>query len=361
MEDGDILATAGIAAFITWIVVLVVKPILRGVGIVDRPNIRSSHAVVTVRGGGVGVVAVVATIIVLSSRQPIQCFGLFVPFLAIAGISFVDDIRGVAPQLRFVLQAAAAGVGLWTLSGIITADTVILMAVSVVWVVGYTNAFNFMDGINGIAGVQGVMTGLATAFVGAAVGLPLTHPAIIIAAGVAGAALGFLPHNFPAAKIFMGDVGSAPLGFLLAALTFWIACSTQWWVLFWLGLLHANFVLDTAITMARRAIRGDRLHEAHREHFYQRLVRAGYSHTFVTLTEAGLQVIVCVAVWAATPSTLAANAEVSMQNLEWIKMLAVAAGVVCVWLAFFAFAEVRFRAFLRLQQAVPAPSRLSSS
>ena len=90
----------------------------------------------------------------------------------------------------------------------------------------------------------------------------------------------------------MGDVGSAPLGFLLAFLALWAAKEHGWWLLIPLALLHANFVLDTGITFVRRVLRGEKWYDAHREHFYQRLIRSGKSHAFVTGCEMGLQLLV---------------------------------------------------------------------
>jgi len=198
------------------------------------------------------------------------------------------------------------------------------------WIAGYTNAFNFMDGINGIAGLQALTTGVGTALIAHELGATSHSELIVVALAIAGAALGFLPQNFPRAKVFMGDVSSATLGFMLAALAFALAAATSPWVLFWVGLLHANFVLDTGITLVRRALRGERLSQAHREHFYQRLVRAGRSHVFVSSVEAGLQVVAITAVVLATRSPVG------------IKLL-VAASVVVLWLGFFGFAEREFR------------------
>ena len=128
----------------------------------------------------------------------------------------------------------------------------------------------------------------------------------------------------------MGDVGSAPLGFLLAALGVWVASLTSWWVLFWIALLHANFVMDTGITLLRRAIRGEHLSNAHREHFYQRLVRAGLSHTAVTLTEFVLQTLVAVLLWRATAT-------------DPVVRVIVGVAVIGIWLLFFGFAERSFK------------------
>jgi UDP-N-acetylmuramyl pentapeptide phosphotransferase/UDP-N-acetylglucosamine-1-phosphate transferase len=162
-------------------------------------------------------------------------------------------------------------------------------------------------------------------------GVSFTHPALVLAAIIAGAAAGFLPHNFPQARMFMGDVGAVFLGFGLAAIAIWIAADNGWWLLVPLGCLHANFVLDTAITVVRRIRRGEVFHQAHREHFYQRLVRAGWSHTRVTLTEAALQVVVA--------AVLTLGVIQGPRAMLW--MVPVVSGI---WLEFFAFCERQFRA-----------------
>jgi phospho-N-acetylmuramoyl-pentapeptide-transferase len=130
--------------------------------------------------------------------------------------------------------------------------------------------------------------------------------------------------------MFMGDVGSAPLGFWLAVLSLWLAQSAGWWLLVPLVLLHANFVLDTGITLLRRILRGERWYEAHREHFYQRLIRSGKSHVFVTGWEMALQGLVLGLMVLYLHASVPGRAG----------LIAV---VILVWLAFFAYCEPLFR------------------
>lgn len=327
--------TIAASAVATAALLFPARVILRRAGIVDKPNVRSSHTIPTVRGGGIVVVAVVGAAMGWAARDVTVVSAILLLFIGLAVVSFIDDLRGLKARTRFTVQVVCAAIAVEVLvrTTYPSGNVAWLGAIAVVaglWVAGYTNAFNFMDGINGIAAIQAISTGIGTALVGRAAGVPLGHPALFLAFVVGGAGLGFLPHNFPRARVFMGDVSSATLGFLLAVLAFWISRITSAWVLLWLGLLHSNFVLDTAITLFRRARRGDRLHEAHREHFYQRLVRAGWSHTAVTMAEAGLQIVVVLALWQAT-------------NAAWPIKVGVGAGVILVWLAFFAFAEYVFR------------------
>jgi UDP-N-acetylmuramyl pentapeptide phosphotransferase/UDP-N-acetylglucosamine-1-phosphate transferase len=199
----------------------------------------------------------------------------------------------------------------------------------VFWIVGYTNAFNFMDGINGIAGIQAGVGALAMAAV-AGVGIGRWDSApVLISLAVSGAALGFLPHNFPKARMFMGDVGSAPLGMLLGFLVLWI-CNEHGFQLFIpLAMIHTNFILDTSVTLVRRIARGDRWLDSHREHFYQRLVRSGFSHTAVTSWEGFLLSI------ASIISILVARSSTTVQ-------LVTLTYVILMWGSFFAIVEYRF-------------------
>ncbi len=304
-------------------------------GVIDRPNARSSHGVPTIRGAGVGIVLVVAAAtLTLSPRQP-SLAAVAGAFVTLAVISFIDDLRGLPARVRFLAHGAAAGVGLAVVGRMAEVDHaaagwVAGAAFAWVWIVGYTNAFNFMDGINGLATIQAIAGSAGTALIAQALGMEASHPLVALSWCITGASAGFLPHNFPRARAFMGDVGSAPLGFLLALLAVWTALETSPWVLLWLGLLHANFVLDTGVTLLRRAARGERVWEAHREHFYQRLVRAGWSHARVTLLQAAVQLVaVAVLVWGAAQPA----------ETRWL----IAMGVVTAWLVLFGVAEACFR------------------
>lgn len=327
----------------TWILGFPVRGLLLRAGVVDRPNARSSHAMPTVRGGGVTmVVAILGALGWVSRHDGRVLAGLVLPMMMLAAVSFWDDLRSMGARTRLVVHALVAGVALAALRAV-SIDGMLAVGfagVLLVWIVGYTNAFNFMDGINGIGGVQALLTGSGTAAVAVVAGVAPTHPAVSLTLAVAGAAAGFLPYNFPAARMFMGDVASATLGFSLAVAGVWIARDAGWPLLIWFGLLHANFVFDTGVTLLRRVARGDRWQEAHREHFYQRLVRAGRSHTAVTLAESVLQVVVLglvlVGVHFRDHSLLGAT---------------IGTVVIAVWAVFFAYCERAFRASM-----APAPA-----
>ncbi|MBM3883667.1 MAG: hypothetical protein FJ387_28835 [Verrucomicrobia bacterium] len=330
-------------ALVSWLAGYPAHRVLARHGILDHPNERSCHDRPTVRGGGIAIVAalgaVTATVALSQNR-----YGMLVMLggaAALAVVSFLDDQFSVAPALRFCWHAVLATATLaalgwprltltfgpdwsWGVSGGLAAGVWFL------WLVGYINAFNFMDGINGLAAGQAVVTGLGAGLLFGLHSGDWTGAGLLLAISLAGAAAGFLPHNFPQARMFMGDVGSAPLGFLLAFLVIYLAQKSGWVLLVPLALLHANYVLDTGVTLARRIARGERWHQPHREHFYQRLIRAGKSHGFVTGLELSLQTVVLgLMVWY-------------LFVPGWVRLL-LALAVLVLWAGFFAYGEIAFR------------------
>ena len=329
-------------AVATYLLGFPVAKILARLGAVDKPNARSSHLKPVVRGGGMAMAG--GAFLLVFCGFPLPWGVTAVMLLAALGIgvvSFYDDIKSVGAAIRFGCHSVAAiaalmvlhfsGLGLVTgLHSLPLPVVMLLWLLGFLWIVGYTNAFNFMDGINGLAAGQAIVTGFGMALLG---GLALhgydSAPALWSMA-IGSAALGFLPHNFPQARMFMGDVGSAPLGFCLAMLALWLALAAGIWLLIPLALLHANFVLDTGITLVRRILRGERWYDAHREHFYQRLIRSGKSHPFVTGLEMALQGVVL------RLMVLYLHASVPVRT-------GLVVLVILIWLAFFAFCEHSFR------------------
>ena len=190
--------------------------------------------------------------------------------------------------LRITVHLAAA-VALVTAGGVATRLTMtaevalplerLMVPFALLWVVGLTNAYNFMDGIDGLAAGQAVVTGLTMALLADQVG---AGDAAVALAVLAGAVAGFLPFNWPAARVFMGDVGSGYLGFIFAgwAVLLELQAPTLGAVALSAAVL-SPFLFDTTATLARRIARGEQWYESHREHYYQRLVQHGWSHAAV--------------------------------------------------------------------------------
>jgi UDP-N-acetylmuramyl pentapeptide phosphotransferase/UDP-N-acetylglucosamine-1-phosphate transferase len=188
---------------------------------------------------------------------------------ALAAISMLDDVRGLPVALRFLAHFLAAVACLLALG--VSGWGLLLATLAVVWM---TNLYNFMDGSDGLAGGMAVIGfgALAlAAWLGDAPGLAA------FCASIAAAALAFLRFNFPPARLFMGDAGSIPLGFLAAALGILGAQHNVWPWLFPL-LVFSPFIVDASVTLVRRALRGEKIWQAHRSHYYQRVVLMGATH-----------------------------------------------------------------------------------
>jgi UDP-N-acetylmuramyl pentapeptide phosphotransferase/UDP-N-acetylglucosamine-1-phosphate transferase len=262
--------------------------------LLDRPNARSSHVLPRPRGGGVGIVtgflAGLAVWLLAGGVASPRAAGGLVGALLIAGVSFVDDLRPLPPWPRLAVHALAAG--LLTAAGVQGGDVPLALTVPVAfaWVVLLTNVYNFMDGIDGLAAVQAIVAGTAFGLAGAIVRNQLVE---VVGPLLAAAAAGFLVHNLPPARLFMGDVGSTFLGFSFAGLSLLPNLGVggeRLPALFGVAVL-APFLFDALVTLGRRVLQRERWYEAHRSHYYQRLVAAGLGHGQVTLGYAGLAVV----------------------------------------------------------------------
>jgi UDP-N-acetylmuramyl pentapeptide phosphotransferase/UDP-N-acetylglucosamine-1-phosphate transferase len=246
--------------------------------------------------------------------------------LLVAGVSFVDDRIGLKPAPRFLVHLAAAAL---LISGPWAPDTLVLPSVSWEWppwlarafgltfAVWMLNLYNFMDGMDGFAGGMAVIGFGTLAIIGAIQGdVAFTG----LNASVAAAALGFLIFNFPPARIFMGDAGSSTLGFLAAAALLW-GNHAQLLPL-WLGILiFSPFIVDATVTLLRRALRREKIWEAHRTHYYQRAVQLGWGHQATVVGEYLLML----------GAALTALALLSDPN-GWLGLLAVSAWAVLYFL-----------------------------
>jgi len=277
----------------------------------DIPNERSSHKTATPRGGGLAISALTLVAVLMygllnpnANLQVVLAYG--VGGALIAWVGWLDDKYNLPSRQRFAVQAvsaliAIAGISYWqrvTLPLVGTLEIGILgLPLTVFWIVGLVNAYNFMDGIDGLAGSAAVIAGLFWAYASGFNGGFVT----LLAIAIAGNSLGFLGHNWSPAKIFMGDVGSTFLGYSFAVIPLMLPQREITGVT--AALIIWSFILDTSFTIIRRWRRGENILLPHRTHLYQRLVIAGYSHRFVTTIYIAFMMIgwLSAAVWLSSP------------------------------------------------------------
>jgi UDP-N-acetylmuramyl pentapeptide phosphotransferase/UDP-N-acetylglucosamine-1-phosphate transferase len=250
--------------------------------ILDVPNERSLHETPVPRTGGIGLLlAAGSTWAVLSGWE-------LAPLVSLAGalalLSLADDIKSLPVSVRFIAQWIAALVFL-IVYGTAHWAALILLLPAIVWM---TNLYNFMDGSDGLAGG---MTAIGFGTYAAAASIAGAHDLALLSVSIAAAAAGFLLWNFPPARIFMGDTGSIPLGFLAAAVGAigWQRAIWPWW---FPALVFSPFIVDATVTLVARFLRGERIHEAHKSHYYQRINRMGLGHRGTALCEYVLMIVV---------------------------------------------------------------------
>ncbi len=283
-----------IAAFVIAVTLTpVIAAWARRRNLLDIPNHRSSHTVATPRTGGLALLLAVLAGLTLS-----RVIGGLAPdalllaggALCIAVAGFVDDIRSLPAAGRLLFQlvvAAAVVVALGRLAIPVRVDDRVIVGLTVIWITALINAYNFMDGIDGLAGGHAVVDGLGWAIIGTIVG---SNGLIVIGSLVAAAAAGFLVHNWPPAKVFMGDAGSSFLGFIFGAMPLLVGgADTR--AVHWAVLLTWPLLFDTGFTLVRRIRRRENILLAHRSHLYQRLTATGVSHARVSLLYSGLAAI----------------------------------------------------------------------
>ena len=246
----------------------------------DKPNERSLHVVPVPRTGGIAIVAGLIAAALWLRASP----SLWVPAAALAIASYFDDRHALPAAVRLVMHLVASGIFLWLAVGSSTAALLLVLWLAIAWT---TNLYNFMDGSDGLAGGMAVI-GFGTYALAAWLGGNLEFE--LLAWSIAAAAAGFLIFNFPPAKIFMGDVGSIPLGFLSGAIG-----AAGWqqglWPLWFPVVVFAPFIVDASVTLLRRVLRRERIWQAHRGHYYQRLILSGWSHRKTALYEYALMLI----------------------------------------------------------------------
>lgn len=285
--------------------------------ILDRPNERSSHTVPTPRGGGIAVIGTIvpAWILIALLKDQARAIDFIVPTMAavLALLSWRDDRSGLPVSIRLAAQVAVVVTTVAWIPDLTSSfdpflqgwPGTVVIALAWIW---FMNLYNFMDGIDGITGVETTSIGLGVVIVGSASLLDWSYAAMGITA--VAAAFGFLRWNRHPAQIFLGDVGSVPLGYLLGFLLLLLAMQRQWAAAL---ILPSYYLADATFTLLRRAVMAEPVWKAHRTHFYQRAVAFGLSHGEVAqrIAFANIALIVAALVtvlgWTITGLVLAAG------------------------------------------------------
>jgi UDP-N-acetylmuramyl pentapeptide phosphotransferase/UDP-N-acetylglucosamine-1-phosphate transferase len=263
-----------VPALVSFIVIVLLQRSRWAAHLADKPNERSLHTVSTPRVGGLGVMAGALPVAAAFADVPL---GVLLACAAIlAAVSLLDDRQSLPIQVRLPAHVAAATAAVLAIAGPDAARgglNGIEAALSIVGLVWMTNLFNFMDGSDGLAGG---MAAIGFATLAAAAGQAGSLPVALASAAIASASIGFLARNFPPARVFLGDAGSIPLGFLAGALGLHGALAGLWPAWFPL-LVFSPFIADASVTLLARIKRREPFWRAHRSHYYQRLVLRGCS------------------------------------------------------------------------------------
>ena len=285
-EFNNLLAAAACGAVVAAAEAVMI-PLLRRAAIIDIPGPRSSHTVPTPRGGGIPIAVGLLVAAGLIGGAIAALFAFAVAAFGLLG--FTEDTRGLTAGRRLIIQVVGSTlVAVMLVSGRAgpVAGLALIVAACAAWITGFVNAFNFMDGVNGISGAHALIAGVAYAFLGW-----WQHDGFLVPAGaaVAASALAFLPWNAGRARVFLGDTGSYVLGAALAVLAAYavlqgIPAEAA------LGPL-VLYIADTAWTLQRRIRAGERWLQPHRTHVYQQWCDIGWSHQQVTLVAAGTTMV----------------------------------------------------------------------
>jgi UDP-N-acetylmuramyl pentapeptide phosphotransferase/UDP-N-acetylglucosamine-1-phosphate transferase len=245
----------------------------------DHPNRRSLHGAPIPRVGGVGIHA--GVLLAACIIQPDLPRPLWPALALLIAISLLNDVREIAAHWRL---AAHLGAGALYAGGALVGHGLAAGALAALCIAWMANLYNFMDGSDGLAGGMAL---IGFSFYGVAAAAAGSTPFALLNFSIAAAAAAFLVFNFHPARIFMGDAGSVPLGFLAAALGIlgWLRNDWTWWFPL---LVFSPFIIDASVTLARRICAREKVWRAHRDHYYQRLVQLGWGHRRTALAEYAL-------------------------------------------------------------------------
>ncbi len=298
--------------------------------LIDLPGLRRSHDQATVRGGGIAILITFSISLLIAilavGLDGLTAFWFLFAVLPIGLLGWLDDHRSLGFRVRLLCQAVVATLLLlWLLSTDLSAHThltmwllVGLLLINVLAICWMINLVNFMDGSNGLASMQGLFCCLTLAWL---LANENATDAALIGLILAASILGFLPWNWPRARVFMGDSGSYAIGAGQAALI-----TIAWWQeqisLALLLLVPSVFLVDSTATLILRVLRSGQWYTAHREHAYQRLLRAGYSHTAVLLIVSLINLLLVL------PAVLLSR---HLPAWEWLIALGVALILISLW------------------------------
>jgi len=272
------LGALAVVSFLVSFVVLRLLLAKFGRVALDRPNARSLHETPVPRLGGVAVMLGALAAVPFTTTTQLLAVGLAV---LLAALSLVDDLRGVPTIVRLACHLVAAAVLVAYALLPMAWAAIVVLALAVTWM---TNLFNFMDGSDGLAGGMACIGFGACALAALAAG----HGALAaVCIALSASAAAFVLFNFHPARIFLGDVGSIPLGFLTGALGI-VGWSEDVWPLWFPLLVFGLFIGDATLTLLKRLARGERVWQAHRSHYYQRLVQLGAGHRGTALVSYAL-------------------------------------------------------------------------
>ncbi len=284
----------GVIFILSALLTLFIKKMALRHAILDTPNERSSHDIATPRGGGLAIIitffSALGYLFFNQHIEPSLFFALLSVF-PIVIISLIDDITPQSARIRMAVQLLSSILALYALGGISTfnfgilhVDGIWLNLIALFILVWFTNLFNFLDGIDGYAASETIFIGLGAYL--------LFGDSLLLLLAVS--TMGFLLFNWHKASIFMGDVGSASIGFIIAVFTLNAHDSD-----YFLGylILFFLFFFDATITLLRRFKNAERISQAHKKHMYQRLHQSGYSHDTVVLFLMGYNVTIFFLLW----------------------------------------------------------------
>ena len=278
--------------FLSFILTALIKHYALHYNILDIPNERSSHMVPTPKGGGLAIVLawyIGISILFFLKYIDKQLYLTLLSGLLLAGVSIIDDLIDLKPIIRLLVQVLTAilaflflnGIRPVAISGFVISSPILLYPLVIIGIVWFINLFNFLDGIDGYASLEAIVIALAMFL------LTSDNVCLVLIASV----LGFLYWNWPKARIFMGDIGSTQLGFILIVLGIYFHNKAELSIVHWI-MLSSLFWFDATLTLFRRWRNKENLTKAHKKHAYQRLVQSGFSHQRAIIFSLVINVII---------------------------------------------------------------------